>query len=132
MPRESERARAAAACASPSNNHMVTETASDGNRSVSWWTVHEFAVPLLESVGSWPMAGTPAWDALDDPDPRKLAALLDAAQHWALHIEIRQDALDAAGQDIWAAADWSAWSDTFRRRQHIDELRRADELRRSA
>jgi organic hydroperoxide reductase OsmC/OhrA len=52
------------------------------------------------------MVGTPAWCALDDDDPAKLAALLDAAQHHALRVEIAQEARADASKVIEAAEDW--------------------------
>ena len=73
---------------------------------MSWWSVHEHVSPVLEQVGSYPMAGSPAWCALPDDDPRKLAALLDAAQHWALRLETCQQAQCEASRAISAAADW--------------------------
>ena len=76
------------------------------NQQVSWWDVHEFVAPHLDAVGSYPMAGTPAWCALDDTDPRKWAALLDAAQHWALRVETCQEAEIEASHAISAALDW--------------------------
>ena len=54
------------------------------------------------------MAGTPAWCALGDDDPAKLAALLDAAQHHALRVENCQQAKCEASREISAAADWPA------------------------
>jgi hypothetical protein len=54
------------------------------------------------------MAGTPAWCLLDDDDPAKVAALFDAAQHWALRIETSQQAKCAASREISTAAEWSA------------------------
>jgi hypothetical protein len=62
------------------------------------------------------MAGTPAWCALGDTDPRKVAALFDAAQHWALRVETCQiasirglcDSCPAVSRDISAAEDWVA------------------------
>jgi Protein of unknown function (DUF2742) len=77
-------------------------------QQVSFWSVHEFISPVLARVGSWPMAGTPEWAALGGDDPRKLAALLDAAQHWALRVETCQEAQCQASRDVSAAADWSA------------------------
>jgi len=53
------------------------------------------------------MAGTPEWCALDDNDPVKTAALLDAARHWALRVDTCQEAACEASRDISAAADWS-------------------------
>jgi hypothetical protein len=57
------------------------------SRAVCWWEVNTFVAPLLARVGSWPMAGSVAWCALADDHPAKWAALLDAAQHWALRVE---------------------------------------------
>ena len=63
------------------------------------------------------MAGTPEWCALESSDPRKLAALYDAAQHWVLRVETCQQAKCQAGQAVSAAADWSAIAtEIFRRR----------------
>jgi hypothetical protein len=85
--------------------------------AVSWCSVHEHVAPLLEAAGSWPMVGTPEWCDLDDDDPRKLAALLDAARHWALRLETCQQARAEASRDISAAADWPAIADHIRRRR---------------
>ncbi|OBH80194.1 hypothetical protein A5681_04515 [Mycobacterium scrofulaceum] len=65
---------------------------------------------MLEQSGvqSFPMVGTPAWCALRDDHPAKLAAALDAAQHWALRLETAQEQLAAAAQAISASEDWSA------------------------
>jgi hypothetical protein len=76
-----------------------------GSAAVSWWSVHEHVAPLLESVGSWPTVGTPEWCELDDDDPRKAAALFDAARHWALRIETSQQQLAETSRDVAAAAD---------------------------
>jgi hypothetical protein len=54
------------------------------------------------------MLGTPAWCALPDGDPAKIAALYDAAQHWALRLETCQQAECEASRAVSAAADWSA------------------------
>jgi hypothetical protein len=78
-----------------------------GSAAVSWWDVHEHIAPLLETAGSWPMLGTPEWCDLGDTDPRKLAALLDGAQHWALRVETCQVAECEASHAVSAGADWS-------------------------
>ena len=80
------------------------------SQQVSWWSVHEFVEPILAAVGTWPTAGTPEWCALPDNDPAKLAALLDAAQHWALRQETCQQAHCDASREISDALDWSALS----------------------
>jgi hypothetical protein len=77
---------------------------------VSWWSVHEWVRPYLDDAGPLPMAGSPQWCDLDDTDPRKVAALFDAAQHWALRVETCQQAQAETSRDISAAADWSAIS----------------------
>jgi hypothetical protein len=41
------------------------------SQQVSWWSVHEHVLPLLNSVDSWPMVGTPEWCELPDGDVRK-------------------------------------------------------------
>lgn len=77
-------------------------------RSVSWWEVNQFVARLTEQVPDWPLAGTPPWCALDDTDPRKLAAVLDAGQQNALRWETTQDAAAEASKAIAAAVDWRA------------------------
>jgi hypothetical protein len=68
--------------------------------------VHEFVTPALRRAESWPLAGTPAWCALADDDPVKLASLLDAARHWALRLETCQQASVASSHNISAAHNW--------------------------
>ena len=71
----------------------------------SWWSVHEFVTAHLQ-VEHWPLIGSPAWCELDDDDPAKLAAVLSAAEHWALRLEANQLAQTAAAEAIAGAADW--------------------------
>lgn len=78
------------------------------NRQVSWWGVHDYVTRLQAGITSWPMVGTQAWCVLADDDPVKLAAIYDAAQHWALRIETCQVAKCEASHDVSAAADWKA------------------------
>lgn len=76
---------------------------------VSWWSVHQFVEAAIRQadIRSWPMAGTPAWCALAEGDPRKWAALFDAGQHWALRVETCQEHVGDAAKVIAEAADWS-------------------------
>ena len=83
-------------------------TAAVSSQQTSWWPVHEHVAAFLESVGSSPMVGAPAWCALDDDDPRKLAAIFDAAQHWALRLETCQQAYCETSRAVSGALDWSA------------------------
>jgi hypothetical protein len=83
------------------------------NQQVSWWSVHEFVAGFLDAAA--PMAGTPAWCDLPDDDPLKWIALLDAARHWALHVEMAQEAECEASRAISAAYDWAAISCSIRR-----------------
>jgi hypothetical protein len=99
-------------------------------QQVSWWDVHLFVASYLEQTGTWPMAGTPEWCALDDADPRKTAALLDAARHWALRVETCQEAECEASGVIAAAADWGALAQRVKDRAEFE--RRHPWLRRVA
>ena len=84
------------------------------SRTVDWWAVHTFVVPLLDEAGSWPLADL-AWQQLRDDDPDKLAAVLDAGRHWALRVDTCQTAMAQASQDISTAAEWSAVARSIRR-----------------
>lgn len=77
------------------------------SQQVSWWSVHEFVADHLQ-VEHWPMVGTPEWCALPDDDPAKLAALFDAAQHWALRLETCQQARCDTSRDVAEGVNWSA------------------------
>jgi Protein of unknown function (DUF2742) len=79
------------------------------SRQVAWWDVHLYRDRMLKQLGvtAFPTVGTPAWCALPDDHPAKLAAALDAAQHWALRVDTAQEQLAAAAQTISAAADWA-------------------------
>lgn len=90
-----------------------------GSAQVSWWSVHQYVTAVLERIGPYPMAGTPAWCALPDDDPAKIAALLDAAQHWALRMEIGQQQFAEASRDVSGAADWSAIANESSRRREV-------------
>ncbi|MBO0882043.1 MAG: DUF2742 domain-containing protein, partial [Mycobacterium sp.] len=77
------------------------------SRQVDWWSVHTWVAAALAAAGSWPMAGTVEWCALDDTDLRKVAALFDAAEHWILRVETCQQAECDASHEVSAAADWA-------------------------
>jgi Protein of unknown function (DUF2742) len=89
------------------------------SQQVSFWSVHEHVEPVLDEVGSWPMAGSPSWCALDDNHPAKTAALYDAAQHWALRVETCQTALAETSRDISAVADWPGIANEMRQRRGV-------------
>jgi hypothetical protein len=63
------------------------------SQQTSWSDVHAWVLPKLHLVEDWPMVGSPAWCQLGDRDLAKWAAVLDAAQHWALRIETCQQAM---------------------------------------
>lgn len=87
--------------------------------AVSFRAVHRWVAAYLQAAGNWPMVGTVEWCQLDDSDPRKLAAVLDAAQHWALRVEGCQLAAAQASQAISAAADWSEIATQTQRRAEL-------------
>jgi len=76
------------------------------SRSVAWWPVHEFMVALLSHANDLPSAGTPAWCALGDGDPRKLLAVAVAGEHHVLRVEMAQEVHAEASKAVAAATDW--------------------------
>ncbi|MEN3223393.1 DUF2742 domain-containing protein [Mycolicibacterium porcinum] len=111
----------------PAQDRATTTTATkqvdtrDGSalassQQVSWWSVHEHVCRTLEKLTSWPTLGTPAWCALSDDHPAKLAAMLDAAQHWALRLETCQEARCDAGRAVAGALNWPAVARELRQR----------------
>ncbi|TVX95917.1 DUF2742 domain-containing protein [Mycolicibacterium porcinum] len=90
---------------------------------MSWFAVHGWAAPHLDTAGPYPMIGTPEWQALPDNDRRKWAAALDAAQHWALRLETNQEARAEASKSIAAAVDWPQ---VAREMQQLHEFRAAN------
>jgi hypothetical protein len=103
-------------------NGYVDSTAS---QQVSWWSVHEYVEPQVLAVDSWPLIGSPAWCELPDDDPAKLAAVFDAAQHWALRLETCQEARAEASHAVSAADDWSGIANEIRRHREAYIPRRA-------
>lgn len=97
-----------------------------------------------KAAGDIPIYGSPEWDALDDTDPRKVAACVRAAEAWRQDGEpdaIRAQVLDdlaqieryfayrmrQASKDLRDGHDWAAasrrvsWAELQRRRQLTDE-----------
>lgn len=93
---------------------------------VSWWATHVFITEMVAQANTTmlPWAGTPAWRALDDADPRKLLALAVAGEHWILRTEIGQEERAQAAEDVWGGENWSQVARQVQRRHEIDELRR--------
>lgn len=94
---------------------------------ISWQPVHAFVRGRLAGVGPLPAAGSADWTALDDTDPKKIAAVLRAGERWALEEELRQldDARWCAKQ---AATDISTalpWTQIAKRIADRDAWRRA-------
>lgn len=97
------------------------------SQEVSWWSVHLFieAVVAQANTSPLPTAGTPAWSALSDGDPRKLLALACAGEHWVLRTEIGQEQRAQAAEDVWGGENWTVVARKVQRRHEIDQLRRA-------
>ncbi len=100
---------------------------SPASKQVSWWPTHEFLDAALAqaNAGPLPMAGTPAWGALSDNDPRKVLALAAAGEHHVLRMETAQLALAQAAEDVHGGENWSEVAQQVRRRREIDALRRS-------
>lgn len=88
-------------------------------RSVNWSPVNEYVQRCINRVGSYPMVGSSEWCALSDNDPAKIAAIFDAAQHWALHLELAQRARCDASKAIAASEDWGATGLRNQQRQQM-------------
>jgi hypothetical protein len=86
------------------------------SRAVAWWPVLTYIADLLrvdpaavpEAAQRVPLLGTPAWCALPDDAPAKLAAVLHGGCHHALRLEMTQEAAAEASKAISAATDWRA------------------------
>lgn len=85
------------------------------SQQVNHFEVHQLVAPVLEAVGDYPPAGTPAWCLLGESDLRKWAAVLDAGRHWALHVDCEQTVRAEASRDVAGAADWSVVARNLRR-----------------
>ncbi|SHP73601.1 phiRv2 prophage protein [Mycobacteroides abscessus subsp. abscessus] len=81
--------------------------------------MHEFVQPHIEAMGPFPVAGTVAWQLLSGTDPAKWAAVLDAAQHYALRLDIDQEAAIEAGQAISRSQDWGSVASKMRQRREF-------------
>ncbi|ODR00273.1 hypothetical protein BST27_08215 [Mycobacterium intermedium] len=91
---------------------------------MDFYAVHLFVVPVLDRAGSWPLAGSLAWQALDDTDPKKLASVLDGGRRDTLRNDMIGAALAEASQAISASADWTAIARSIGRHREV-YIRRA-------
>ena len=76
------------------------------SRMAAWWPVHQFITAAVAQADSIPTAGTPAWCALADTDPRKMLAVAVEGEHVILFREMAQEARADASKAIAAVADW--------------------------
>jgi hypothetical protein len=90
-----------------------------GSRTIDWWSVHLYVLPVLDEAGTWPIAGSPTWEELASDHPAKLAAVLDGGRRDALRNDTIGAALAAASRAISGAADWSCMSRTIRQRSGV-------------
>lgn len=100
---------------------------SPASQEVSWWAAYEFIEAALAQAnyGALPVAGTPAWAALADGDPRKMLALAQDGVHHVLRKQIGQEQRAQAAEDVWGGEDWRQIAQQVQRRREIDELRRS-------
>lgn len=80
---------------------------------IDWGPVARFVRRRLSGIGQVPTAGSPDWLALDDADPKKLAAVLTAGSRWCLEWEIdqihnRAVAEKDAALELSTALPWAA------------------------
>jgi hypothetical protein len=67
--------------------------------------------------------GTPAWCLLADDDPAKQAAIFDAARHWALRLEMCQEARIDAADRISLAVPWPEVAQYLRSHNEFNDSR---------
>jgi hypothetical protein len=89
------------------------------SQQVSWWSAHVFIEAVVQQANypTIPDAGTPAWCALADDDPRKLLALAVAGDHHVLRVETAQQAAADASKAVASAADWPGVARSVGRRR---------------
>ena len=75
------------------------------SRQIDYYKVFQLVQPLLGDPG--PVAGSPAWDSLDDQHPQKWASVLWAAIYWCVNEDAREAAIADAGVEIACAAPWA-------------------------
>ncbi|GJN99522.1 hypothetical protein NJB18091_30090 [Mycobacterium marinum] len=101
--------------------------AADGSiitaRQTCWLAVHDLVAPILDSVGSWPLLGSPEWCSLPASSARKWAAILDGGQHHALRLELGQQARAEASRAV--AASLGAVADSITATEVADVSRGA-------
>ncbi|BBY36326.1 hypothetical protein MMAN_04600 [Mycobacterium mantenii] len=95
------------------------------SQQVSWWETHQFVERMLAqaNTGQLPWAGSPAWCAMADGDPRKVLALAVDGEHHVLRKEVAQTAQAAAARAIAGAADWPAMGNQMRSRAAFYDAR---------
>lgn len=93
-------------------------TSNFESQQVSWSETHRFIDAVLSqaNAGALPSAGTPAWCAMSDGDPRKLLSLALDGEHHVLRKEVAQAALADASRAVSAATDWSELGREIKRR----------------
>jgi hypothetical protein len=103
-----------------------TGAGTPASQEVSWWVTHVFITELVAQANTTlPWAGTPAWSALPDTDPRKLLSLAVAGEHHVLRVEIGQEQRAQAAEDVHGGDDWAEVARLVQRRREIDKIRRA-------
>lgn len=78
------------------------------SNQVCWTTVLAFVERRGIDPATVMTAGTPAWQALDDHHPDKLAAVIAAGVHHALRLDLNQEAVADASKAIAASENWRA------------------------
>lgn len=84
------------------------------SQQVCWTAVLAFVERRGINPTTALIAGTPAWAALDDQHPDKLAAVLAAGVHHALRLDLNQEVVADASKAVAGAEDWSAVAQCIR------------------
>lgn len=92
----------------------ITAGGYPASRTVDWFAVHQFVQALIEHPETLPVIGTLAWQQLSAED--KTLACIASAEHYALHLDIRQAAQAQASKDVATSTDWTAVARGVQRR----------------
>jgi hypothetical protein len=111
---------------SPKTPAVVSRCAArepTSSRQVAWYEVYEFLTWAAQRYGvdmwDWPEAGTPAWNLLDNSDPRRMLGALAGGVYWATRIDTLQAELAEASQQISTMANWGEVGQQIRGRKEF-------------
>ena len=90
------------------------------SQQVRWFDFHLWCARWLDTVDHFPLAGTTAWFALPDDDPKKKTAVLFAASCHVQRMEAAQEAECEASHAVSAGAPWGQIAQRVQSRREFE------------